>query len=544
VTGREDVACLAAAFSVLCAALRYHTADTMSHGWAALLFTAALAFVYRAADVPLRATKVRYAALAGLAAGWLFATRPVSAMALLPILALAAMRLSALPRLALACGAIAPAILFVFQQRALTGAFFTSSQSAYYALADGPPGCFRYGFGQGIGCLHEHGAYVASVLPHGLDWRAALLTSLRRLRLHLMDIANAEPLALLVLAAPFLARSAPRPLLARRTTELGLAVVALIFAYAPFYFDGSYPGGGARLFADVLPIEHVLMAVSLGLLDELRRRHSFFDLGRTATLAAGLSMLGFGLHAALGHLMLRDRDGGRPFFEPSLLSEAKIDHGLLFVGTDHAFNLAYDPAAHDPRKDLVVAHEYGDDRDRLLWQRLGQPPAYRYVFEGREHERPLVVPWPSVPREPLYRFEAEAEWPPIEQEGGYFEPVFAQGTCAWGGRLLAIRSSADRPFQGAISFPVPFPGRFRVGLHIAHRGDVVDRFVLRRGPLDPPLVTWSFAPARKEFNCATLPEQEVNLSEQARVEVTLRGGSDLSIDAIALEPVRLSDSRP
>jgi len=35
-------------------------------------------------------------------------------------------------------------------------------------------------------------------------------------------------------------------------------VLGVMLAYVPFYFDGSYPGGGARLFADVLPLEHVL----------------------------------------------------------------------------------------------------------------------------------------------------------------------------------------------------------------------------------------------------------------------------------------------
>ncbi len=443
VTHREDVARVAAFFSVICATLRYHTADTMSHGWAALLLAAALAFVYRATDAPTRPKKIRNAALAGLALGWLFATRPISAFALLPVLAVATFRVPAAARLALVGGAVVPVVLFVLQQRALTGTFFRSSQAAYYAIADGPPGCFRYGFGRGIGCLHEHGEYVASVLPHGLGWGAAVLTSLRRLRLHLADIANAEPLAVLAFAAPFLAR---RSSAAPRTAHLGLAAMSLFIAYVPFYFDGSYPGGGARLFADALPLEHVLMAVSLGLLDDYRKRHSFVELGRSATVVGGVSALGFGVHAVFGHLMLRDREGGRPLFEPSVVSEAKVDHGLLFVGTDHAFNLAYEPNARDPRADLVVAHEYGDDRDKLLWQRLGQPPAYRYVFDGHERSRPVVLPWSPRAREAIYRFEAEAEWPPLEQEGGYFEPVFAQGTCAWGGRLLAIRSSPERAF--------------------------------------------------------------------------------------------------
>ena len=137
--------------------------------------------------------------------GWLVATRPISAFALLPILVLTLAKLRR-AGLLVAAGAIVPIALFLLQQRAVTGAFFVSSQSAYYAVADGPPGCFRYGFGRGIGCLHEHGGYVAAVLPNGLDAHAIATTLLRRLRLHLIDVANLEPLALLVLAAPFLAR--------------------------------------------------------------------------------------------------------------------------------------------------------------------------------------------------------------------------------------------------------------------------------------------------------------------------------------------------
>ena len=108
-------------------------------------------------------------------------------------------------KLALVLGALPPMALFVIEQRAVTGAFFTSSQAAYYALADGPPGCFRYGFGAGIGCLHEHGEYVAAVLPAGFTWKAVAVTTLRRLHLHFMDVANADPLMLLVALFPVVA---------------------------------------------------------------------------------------------------------------------------------------------------------------------------------------------------------------------------------------------------------------------------------------------------------------------------------------------------
>src|SRR5205814_2342322 len=86
---------IALIFSVICAALRYHTADTMSHGLAALCSAGALALTLRSRDAieaRLRGRAIALAAGAGLAAGWLFATRPVSALALGPILALAVRR--------------------------------------------------------------------------------------------------------------------------------------------------------------------------------------------------------------------------------------------------------------------------------------------------------------------------------------------------------------------------------------------------------------------------------------------------------------------
>jgi hypothetical protein len=553
VAGRDDVALLAALFSALCAALRYHTADTMSHGWAALLWAATLVFTYGASDVRGRRAELGKSALAGLAAGWLFATRPVSALALVPVLAFAAMGLRPGARLLLAVFAAPPLLFFFFQQHAVTGSYFTWSQAAYYALADGPPGCFRYGFGAGVGCLHEHGEYVAAVLPHGFGWWPALLTSLRRLHMHLLDVANAEPLSLFTYATPWLcwrwrATCTPGPhgerggeLKPWRVLSLALAIPSMVLAYVPFYFDGSYPGGGARFFVDVLPLEHVLLAVSVALVAErVASAKRYGGLNRWAGWACALFAGGFAARTAFEHLSLRDREGGRPFFEPSVLEKAGVDHGLLFTGTDHAFNLAYDPNADDARKAIVVAREYGDDRDRLIWERWGRPPAYRYLFDGREVTSAALVPWSAGPTPHPYRYEAEAEWPPLAQSGGHFDPIFARGTCAWGGRLLAVRGESNaEPFRGSISFPVPFASRFRVAVHLASRGEVVARLVLRTDPQSVPIATWAFAPSRRDFACATLSEVDANLSGHALLEVTARPGGDLSIDAIALEPVAL-----
>jgi len=539
ISRREDVARLAACLSILSAALRYHTADTMSHGWAALLFVASLAFAYAAADAESSQKQLQRAALFGVAIGWLIATRPISGLALLPVAAMAALEMGSRPRMVAAASALVPIALFALEQRAVTGAFFVSSQAAYYAVADGPPGCFRYGFGDGIGCLHEHGAYVASVLPDGFGWAGAAITTLRRLRLHLIDVANAEPVALLAIAAPFLARRHERDgsgILPRRVASLAAATALLIAAYIPFYFDGSYPGGGARFFADALPLEHVLIAVAVAQLADRFSTAPQLAFGRAAAQLCAIALAGFGVHASFEHLQLRDREGGRPFFEPAALTKAKVDHGLLFTGTDHAFNLAYDPNARDATRALVVAREYGDERDRQIWEKLGHPPSYRYVFDGRDATSPALVPWSAPPPARPFRFEAEAEWPPMSQSGGYFEPVFAQGTCAWGGRLLAIRTTTTDPFCGTISFPVPFEGRFRIAVHVASRGDVKARIALKRRLEDPPLATWSFTPTKKDFECATLAEEEAFLSKRGLLEVTVQGGSDLAIDAVALDP--------
>src|SRR5262249_1448847 len=155
--------------SVACAALRYHTADTMSHGLAALCFTGALAAAL-AADLEARAGRARALDVAaGFALGWPPATPPASppppagAPRVRP--GRAAGRAAAALRMA--AGALPGLALLVLHQRAATGAFGASSQALYYAASDGPPGCFRFGFGDGIGCLGEHGEFVRARLEHG-----------------------------------------------------------------------------------------------------------------------------------------------------------------------------------------------------------------------------------------------------------------------------------------------------------------------------------------------------------------------------------------
>jgi hypothetical protein len=442
------IAALAAIFSIVCAALRYHTADTMAHGASALGVTLALTCALRAR----RTSSLKHFALAGLAVGGVLATRPVSA---LPI-ALAVFALCTYPRgsargftaLGVTVALMVPGIVLLsFAQRAGTGSFFASTQEAYYRTSDGPPGCFRYGFGQGVGCLYEHADFVKAHLASGYGFVAALGTTFRRLKMHLQDVLNFEPLFLLVLCPVFLRAW-------KSKAGLALAVVVgQVLAYAPFYFDGNYPGGGARFFADVLPIEHVLAAMGVALI--LPR----FAFARRGLFVLALSCAGFAGHAVFDHVALANRDGGRPMYEPDVTRDSQMTHGLLFFDTDHGFNLAYVPGA-DPDKDILAARIHGDDHDRLLVERLNHPQtrAYRFSEEG-----PSVTPWvPAGGSMDFWRFEAEAEWPPLAQTGGWADPTSMAGTCASGEKALTVRPSGTEPATATIEVPVASNGRWLV----------------------------------------------------------------------------------
>jgi hypothetical protein len=379
----------------------------MSHGWCALLLCAGAFFALRAK---------RWDALScGFACGWLLATRPVSGVVGV-LLALSLMPRSA-RNVACFAFALAPGIaLLLLYQHAATGSYFSSTQLAYYALADGPEGCFRYGFGRGIGCLYEHGEYVRARLPNGYGLHEAASVTLRRLAVHSIDIANAAPLSALCFVGAFLARGV------RGVRPIFFGCLGLIFAYAPFYFDGSFPGGGARLFAEILPLEHVLLAIAVVRL-------------RWSGVALPLCLAGFALHASFSHRALAEREGGRPMFEARELSRAGVDHGLVFVDTDHGFNLGHDPGELDAQHGLVIARYEHDAHDWLLWNRLSRPPSYRYQYSASASGA-LAQLVPYLPARNPVRFEAEAEWPPLGIHGGWAQPEFVP--CASGGRGLAL----------------------------------------------------------------------------------------------------------
>jgi hypothetical protein len=470
----------------------------MSHGLAALLLAAVVCAVLR--------SSARSYAVAGLAAGLLFATRPASGLVAFALVAFEGRRA---PRhlSAAILGAAAPCALFFLHQRASTGNAFTSTQLAYYALADGPPGCFRYGFGPDVGCRFEHGDFVAARLRHGFGPLEALLTTLRRLKMHLADAGNLE------VYAPIVVFAAARALRDVRARIAGAAFFGLVVAYVPFYFDGNYPGGGARFFADALPLEHVLLASMLVRL-------------RVARVAVPLALAGFALHTSYDHRALALREGGQPMFEPSVLASSGISHGLVFVGTDHGFNLGHAPGVRDASRGVVVARNRGDAHDLLLWEALGRPPSFDYVFSpwppqgagsmGREGARVTPRAFPSEDT-PL-RFEAEAEWPPLVVTNGAAFPDFP--ACASARRALALRPSNGSAMHARLEVTAPRAGRYRIGT-----GWVAPRGACRAVSVTAGGLSWTPAVEdSKDLPCA--------VTDGAAVDLTLgRNFLDISVSS-------------
>lgn len=382
---------LAATLSTFCAALRFHTAETMSHGLTALALTAALWSSLRFARTGSR----HAAALAGLALGAIATTRPVSALAVAVVSTwVLCARRDLRGVLVGALGALPGVCLHLATQHALTGRWGAATQSVYYALSDGPIGCFRWGFGAGVGCRVEHGDFVAQHMPRGYGVVEALGVTGRRLVAHAGDVANVVPLAL---AVPWALASRWR----ERGTRAALAVVAgHVAAYAPFYFDGNLTVGGARMFADVLPVEHAVVAVALA---KAPRR-------MTAGFVA-LVLFGGGYRmVADARTLAASHDHGVTAFA---INTPRA--GLVLVDDDRAFNTLHDPTALDPRRSVVVARHKGDAHDIVLHRRLGQPLTWQLHDDG------TLVPWRDDGATTLW-FRGAGLWPPRAQSGGYAQP--------------------------------------------------------------------------------------------------------------------------
>jgi len=402
VTRRRWVGLLAALFSVLSAAIRYHTADTMSHGWSMLLATlalcAAVSIHARSRPALTKASlpgfeRLAPHALLGSCLGALAATRPLTALAIGLACLLPLFRCRDLAAWSCFALALAPGLcLLALHNRALTGELLGSPQLRYYALADGPPGCFRLGLG--AGCQVEHADVVAAQGGQGLTLGWMLQNTVHRLHWHALDVANCElllPIAWYWLGKSALAGKGRRAL----SQPLALAVLALPTAYALFYFQGSYPGGGARFLSELLPALHVALAAGL------------LSLRRVA-LGISLSLLGYAGHAAHVHTALP----GAPPLETRPGKE-----GVPRVETDHAFNLLFVPGRMEAGQRPSVVRATNDAR--------------------RLAPRAVVIP---------AKLEAEADWPVQAQAGLWTERVPIADPCVGGGRALRLHpgSGASR----------------------------------------------------------------------------------------------------
>ncbi len=532
----EGVARLAVGLSLVSAAMRYHTADTLAHAASALAIATALAAALHAR----RTGDVASFALAGLAAGGVVATRPFSAIPIgiaVLVLALGAER----RRRSITAAAFAalPGIaLLLVSHAVVAGSPFASPAAAYCAASDDPPGC----------------------LARGFDAMSALAAAVRHLRAHLGDVANFEPLALLVLV----------PLVRRSTSAVRIALVViagLILVYVPIR-TGALDAVPGRAFADALAVEHAVLAYGVAQL------FPSLAFARRALVVLALACGGFAVHAVFTHQAIATGDGDRPKYEPDVTREANVTHGLLYFDTVEGYNLAHDPDTQASHGLLAVRYR-GDDHDRLLYDMLGHPAVHRYLPAQPPEPSPLpsssafaapsalaALPLPSatpasapfwIPPPPqggytdeTWRFEAESDWPAIAQTGGSARVVELPGTCASDTRGLAVTPSTGSAEASAI-FELPLPKadltnpRWAIAPRAYRGGTKAEGKLEVLGEGDRVLATWTWSdeltavPPQGNEACLELPPQVIEMPVTsinkdrlvafARLRLTARGGA-------------------
>lgn len=136
---------------------------------------------------------------------------------------------------------------------------------------------------------------------------------------------------------------------------------------------------------------------------------------------------------------------------------------MLFIDTDHGFNLAFDPKNSLGTNQWHVVRTRGDALDVFAWQARGKPAAYRYEYPlGTKESVPRVVPYPLDPNRPLV-VEAENLWPPAAQKQGYALMPWSSGACVSGGRWLVVTPDrSDKPASVTLDLPASFLAGRRV----------------------------------------------------------------------------------
>jgi hypothetical protein len=375
-----------------------------------------------------------------------------------------------------------------------------STQAVYYARSDWPGDCFTLGFGSHIGCQFEHGDFLADYQPHGYGVREALAVCGRRLWVHLRDVANLPWLPLVsLLTLRQLRRS-------RAVAATWVLLVAHVAVYALFYYDGNYPGGGARLYAELLPLQHLLLSLTLTSV-------------RAEWAVIPLTALGFAFWSGKQHTALAEREGGRPMYEPAALEAAGIERGLVFVNTDHGFNLGFAPNT-DPERAPLIVRARGDALDYATWVNSGKPASYHYTFDPyRPNSVPALARYAPAPSS---TFLGANLWPPIYSELGAVTPN--HGT-ACGVPGLSLHPLDDRPQRTQVQLWVTAPGDYQLEV----RSDA---------PID--VLEWSLRPANASAfasGCGLRSSAPRELAP-GPLQLTLVNLGPANLGSLELRPVR------
>ncbi len=459
-----------ALLSIACAALRYHTADTMSHAITALAIAIALACALRIArnaahrrtffalGASHRLHRVHAARLCDSDFSDRCVSRSQSTTASSP------RSLAMLPGVA----------FLLLAQHAATGHFFTSSQRAYYASERRP----------------------ARLLPLRLRPRHRLRLRARRFRAgapaqRLRPRRRArhdappspsctsrtrwtlEPLLLLVL--PFCFANARR---ARARAPRGSSSRSKSSRTLPFYFDGNYPGGGARFYADVLPVEHVLVAVAvIGTLPKIAS-----PLKTTAFLGLAASLLRSTARSITSRSPIAT--AARPMFEPERSQDAHVTTGSssstpITASTSRTIRPSRTEAR--PRRRPPPRRRPRSPPLRTL----GRPPSWAYRF-GRDVDSSSLHATErrrSLAGDVALRVGGRLASARSARRVG--RPTYATGT-----RRIALGRPGPRrpmlPAPSPLAVPIPRRGSWTVHPWLLAPARAMPRSILALG--SPPLV--------------------------------------------------------
>jgi hypothetical protein len=236
-------------------------------------------------------------------------------------------------------------------------------------------------------------------------------------------------------------------------------------------------------------------------------------------------------------------------FEASRLPDVE-GPALLFVDTDHGFNLAFDPdkhlltSNHSAANPWTVVRHRGDSLDLWTWLYRRKPQAYRYVFPlGPGQHDVQVVAYAMDETAPL-AIEGENLWPPIAQEQGYALAEWPDAPCASARRWLVVKPvSPDKPASVTVALPAPLlDGRYialRLGLQGSVSGTVsywFDGRVAHVHRVEASSESEKSVTAR----CLTLPQIAVNQGVSA-LSITVERDPGLIKRSIALDRIDIQN---